>query len=254
MKAYRLTGADLTRALDLLHVHVDLAGVWEQEDALVVWLHDPLPAVLRELRIQVEELPASASAPSTGRERDGPVLVAEDLLVRPPWVRRPDGYRGLELVVPRGSAFGSGEHASTRAALRCLHALWQPVASFADIGTGSGILALYAVQRGTAVVMACDVDPSAVRAARELLPHATVVEGGPARLAPADGVVANLNVAELTQALDEILACWTGRGLLVISGLRRDETAPIAARLPRAPDHVEEVEEFRALGLTRRVR
>ena len=252
VKAFRIGGPARQAALDLLHVHFDVAGAWEQEDAVVVWLRGPLPERLREIRgVDVTELPPAASAVRTGLEDDRAVLVAPDLLVRPPWVARPADFHGLELVVPRGSAFGSGEHGSTRACLRCLHAAWrEPVASFADVGAGSGILALYAVLRSCAIVLACDVDPAAVRHARELVPSAVVCEGGPESLpGPADCVAANLDAGELAQALDAILAHWTGRRALVLSGLRPHEVPAIAARLPHPPDLVEEVDGFRALAL-----
>jgi ribosomal protein L11 methylase PrmA len=253
VRAFRVSGPERLHVLDLLHVHGDVAGVWEQDDAVVVWLRDPLPGHLRTLRgVTIDELPPSASAASTGREHDQAVLVADDLLVRPPWVPRPAGFQGLELVVPRGSAFGSGEHGSTRAALRCLHATWrEPVASFADVGTGSGILALYAVLRGAHSVTACDVDPAAVRAARELVPSARVCDGGPEALpAPVDCLVANLDAAEIDAALEAILAHWTGRRALVLSGMRPHEVAKIAARLPRQPNLVHEQDGFRAVALT----
>jgi hypothetical protein len=252
VRAFRIGGPGRLTALDLLHVHADVAGAWEQDDAVVVWLHGAIPEPVRALAgIELRELPPSASAESTGLEHDRAVLVARDLLVRPPWVARPRDFTGLELVVPRGSAFGSGEHGSTRACLRCLHAAWRdPVASFADVGTGSGILALYAAQRSAGVVMACDIDPVAVRNARELLPTAIVREGGPESLPePADCVAANLDARELGLALDAILARWTGRRALVLSGLRPAEFAAIAARLPRQPDLIEEVDGFRALAL-----
>jgi hypothetical protein len=100
-------------------------------------------------------------------------------------------------------------------------------------------------------VFACDVDPAAVRAARELVPSAMVYEGGPQALpSPVDGMVANLDGSELGAALDAILAHWTGHRALVLSGMRPHEMPDLAARLPRQPDLVEEVDGFRALALT----
>ncbi|MFN9706552.1 MAG: 50S ribosomal protein L11 methyltransferase, partial [Planctomycetota bacterium] len=143
-RVYELRGPDAAAALDWLHVHADVQGALEGDDALTVWLAGPLPA-LPFGGVAVRELAADPQAAAiTGLEADRPIVVADDLLVRPPWVERPADFVGVELVVPRGGAFGSGEHGSTQAALRCLHAMWDAPPTFADVGTGSGILALYA--------------------------------------------------------------------------------------------------------------
>jgi ribosomal protein L11 methyltransferase len=144
-------------------------------------------------------------------------------------------------------AFGSGEHASTRAALLAIHAAFARPASFADVGTGSGILARYAQLRGCPRVSACDLDAAAVAAARDLLPGAMVVLGGPRALPDrADFVVANLGGAELEAALPAVLDVWTRRAPLVLSGLRAHEVECFRARLP-APARPLAVEGFVAL-------
>lgn len=247
-RAFELRGPGRAAALDWLHVHAELLGVLEGDDAITVWLDGPLPppphagVTVRELAV------VAADFSVTGREHDAPIVVAPDLLVRPPWVERPAGFAGIELVVPRGGAFGSGEHGSTRAALRCLHALWDDPPSFADVGTGSGILAAYAAVRGCGRIHACDVDPAAVQAANELLPAAAVTLGGPESLPPCDGLVANMTAAELRGALPAIRRAWTGRHLLVLGGLRAGEVGPFAASLPWPAAHRETVGDFTALG------
>lgn len=248
---YRLRGADAEHALAWMHVHADVRGVLEEPDALVVWLAGPLPPLPPLGDLAVEARPARPDdATRTGREHDAPILVADDLLVRPPWVARPAGFAGVELVVPRGGAFGSGEHGSTQAALRCLHRAWpeEPPASFADVGTGSGILALYAHVRGARRIAACDVDAAAVAAARELLPAADVREGGPETLPPGDLVVANLTAAELRGCLAAVLGAWTRRDALVLGGLRSDEVAPLVAAVPAVERLRETVGEFTAVA------
>lgn len=247
-RVFRIAGAAAAEALDWLHVHAEVQGAMEEDDAVTVWLDGDLPE-LPFAGLAVAELAVPEGPAVTGLENDAPILVAPDLLVRPPWVDRPAGFTGVELVVPRGNAFGSGEHASTQAALCCLHAVWDAPASFADVGTGSGILALYAHARGCAALQACDVEPEAVAAARDLLPGAHIRLGGPEGLGPADLVVANLTAAELHAALPAVLSLWTGRSPLVLSGMRDGEVAGVVARLPRAPDDVVVRAPFTALAL-----
>lgn len=248
VRAFVLRGAAAAEALDWLHVQVDLHGVLEGDDAITVWLDGPLPS-LPFPGVDVVEMPVrEEDARITGLEHDAAIVVAADLLVRPPWVDRPAGFRGLELVVPRGGAFGSGEHASTRAALQCLHAMWDAPARFGDVGTGSGILALYAHERGCPHIEACDIDPASVQAARELLPTATVQLGGAATLAMVDGLVANMTGTELVAAMPEMLARWSGRRALVFSGMRAGEVDAVAALVGRPIAHRVTIDPFTAIG------
>jgi ribosomal protein L11 methyltransferase len=73
------------------------------------------------------------------------------------------------LVIPASTAFGTGEHATTAMSLRLLEQLtrgWKNGWSLADLGTGSGILALAAKRFGARRVLAIDVDPVAISTAK----------------------------------------------------------------------------------------
>jgi ribosomal protein L11 methylase PrmA len=248
LRAFEIVGARAAEALDWLHVHSEALGAIEGDESVTVWLADDLPA-LPQMGLHVRELPVSDSElHATGLENDAPIRVARDLLVRPPWVDRPADFAGVELVVPRGSAFGSGEHGSTQAALRCLHRVWDAPASFGDVGTGSGILALYATTRGCPRVEACDVDERAVAAARELLPAATVHVGGAAALRPADCVIANMTGSELAGEMPAMLVRWSRRSAFVLSGMRAEEVSRIRGLVALEPCAEETEQGFTALA------
>jgi ribosomal protein L11 methyltransferase len=73
------------------------------------------------------------------------------------------------IIIPASLAFGTGEHATTAMSLRLLERLtrdWKPGWSFADLGTGSGILALAAKCFGAGQVTGLDNDPAAISVAR----------------------------------------------------------------------------------------
>lgn len=251
-RAFELRGEQRAAALDWLHVHADLQGVLEEEDRLVVWLASDLPRLPFAAVAVVELAIDPADAHRTGLEDDAPILVAADLLVRPPWVERPADFVGYELIVPRGDAFGSGEHGSTQAALLCLHELWSGSHSLVDVGTGSGILALYAHVRGCRDLQGCDIDLPSVRAARELLPDARFMHDGPGALRPAQCVVANMTGTELALAMADILRLWSGPGPLVLSGMRVHEVETIVALVDLSPVHRRVVGDFTALGFLKR--
>lgn len=248
LRAFALYGAEAAAALDWLLVRCESAGVLEEPEAIVVWLAGALPALPFDRLTVVERPVVAADYTITGLEHDAPILVADDLLVRPPWVPRPEGFVGVELIVPRGGAFGSGEHDSTQAALLAVHAVWNAPASFADVGTGTGILALYAAARGARSIVACDIDASSVRAARELLPSAEVRLGGPEVLPPSDFVVANMTGDELVAASTALLTLWTQRAPLVLGGMRAHEVAGIERIVPGDVVHRVTVGAFTALA------
>ncbi|HJX80484.1 MAG TPA: 50S ribosomal protein L11 methyltransferase [Candidatus Udaeobacter sp.] len=73
------------------------------------------------------------------------------------------------LVIPASAAFGTGEHATTAMSLRLLERLtreWKNSWSLADLGTGSGILALAAKRFGAGRLVGIDIDPKAISVAK----------------------------------------------------------------------------------------
>ena len=249
--ALALRGPDADEALAFLFVHGDVQGVLDETDGHVVWLVGRAPSLPPGLAVEVQERPvAHADFTITGLEDDRVILIADDLLVRPPWVARPARFVGVELVVPRGGAFGSGEHASTQAALLLLHRTWSAAQSFADVGCGSGILALYAQVRGVACIEACDIDRASVEAARELLPGARVVVGAADQLRPCEHVIANMTGAELLASMPMILRIWRGPGPLVLSGMRQREVDGVVRAVGRAQLDRVRVGDFTAVAFS----
>lgn len=94
------------------------------------------------------------------REHHRPVRVGE-LWIGPPWFEPED----VAVVIDPGSAFGTGAHPSTRAALELLQRFEpQPIL---DLGCGSGVLSIAALKLGFASAHAFDLDPLAVIATGE---------------------------------------------------------------------------------------
>jgi ribosomal protein L11 methyltransferase len=92
-----------------------------------------------------------------------PVLVGNRVYVRPPWADARPGT--LDIVVDPGQAFGTGAHATTRLSLELLLEL-SPGGSFADLGCGSGVLAIAAAKLGFGPVAAVDNEEAALEATR----------------------------------------------------------------------------------------
>jgi ribosomal protein L11 methyltransferase len=92
-----------------------------------------------------------------------PVLVGGRLFVRPPWTEPRPGT--LDVVIDPGQAFGTGAHPTTRLCLELLLGL-EPTGELADLGCGSGVLAVAAARLGFAPVTAVDNEPAALEATR----------------------------------------------------------------------------------------
>jgi ribosomal protein L11 methyltransferase len=98
-----------------------------------------------------------------------PMPIGRRILALPEGCRGPVSGRRIVIRIPFGQAFGTGEHATTRLALRFLERRLRPGDRVVDLGTGTGILAVAAARLGAASVLAVDDDPVAVRVARATL-------------------------------------------------------------------------------------
>jgi ribosomal protein L11 methyltransferase len=166
-----------------------------------------------------------------------PVLIAGrggsgDLYVRPPWedaALRPGVH---EIVIDPGQAFGTGTHPTTQLCLELLLGL-DPRGEFADLGCGSGVLAIAAAKLGFHPVTAVDADRAAVAAtdanARANGVRLARVERLDLREqpAPAAGAVAANLMRPLLLRVAELMA---GRPrALIASGLLEHEAGEVVA-------------------------
>jgi ribosomal protein L11 methyltransferase len=170
-------------------------------------------------------------------------IVANRLVVRPDWAPAPAAGL-MDVVLCDSAAFGAGTHPTTRA---CLEVLLEIPASgsFADLGCGSGVLAIVAFRRGFSPVTAVDIQPGSVAATvANAAANGVVIEPRRADLSiepppPADAIAANVppelhrtlartlervpRVALLSGFLGEdlpgVLECYGERGLHAVKCL-----------------------------------
>ena len=88
------------------------------------------------------------------------------IVVRPTWMEYAAGEGEIVVDMDPGMAFGTGHHPTTHMCLLELERLVAPGARVLDVGTGSGILAIAAAKLGAESVLALDIDPIAIKAAR----------------------------------------------------------------------------------------
>lgn len=194
-----------------------------------------LPTQFADLSATPVDVPdedwAARSQASLRAVRVGAIIVA------PPWdVPEPTTGAPVVIVIEPSMGFGTGHHATTRLCLAALQAIDLRDVTVADVGTGSGVLAIAAARLGARHAVGVDDDADAIASARENLTineraavafH--VADLRTATLEPADVVLANLTGGLLEAAAPRLGHLTTPTGRLILSGLTTDEEARVLA-------------------------
>jgi ribosomal protein L11 methyltransferase len=232
-------------------VRVQVHGEPVPDDWAERWkeFHEP---VLVERGSAAERPPLGERSPGAERPPEGP---PPSIWVRPPWAAPREG--ALDVVIDPGRAFGTGAHPTTRLCLELMLGLepgLEPRGSLADLGCGSGVLAIAAARLGFGPITAIDNEQAALDVTREnakvngvrldRLERVNLREESPPE---ADTVVANL----VRPLLLDVAGRMARRpGALILSGLLDEEADEVAAAFTRALAPLAERERRSALGWT----
>ena len=96
-----------------------------------------------------------------------PIRTGDHLVIVPVWEDFTPEPDDVVILMDPGMAFGTGTHETTRLCAALIEKYMRPGARMIDVGCGSGILAICASKLGAADCFACDIDPEAIRVARE---------------------------------------------------------------------------------------
>ena len=243
---------------DTMSFHRDGEG----QDWLVSVIAEAEPVASRLSRAVDEAARLTGSSPSSRtvravpdkdwleeNRRSFPALDIACFHIRGSHVETPPPGGRIVLRLDAGQAFGSGTHATTHGCLVMLEKHLRGIETsgghplrVADIGCGSGILAMAASKlRPDARVIAVDSDPLAVRVAEDNVAAnglaggiaCGVSDGYGAELvrenAPFDLILANILPTPLADMACDAASCLAAHGALIVSGLNEDHADSIIA-------------------------
>ena len=166
-----------------------------------------------------------------------PFRVTKRLVIKPSWEAYLPKEDEIAIEIDPGMAFGTGHHPSTYLVLQRLEMLFEDFfwpkglnPSILDIGTGTGILAIAAAKLGARKVVAIDIDPEAVRVARQNVYKNLVNDKiqvstiGISQLTGLfDIIMANISAYQLKLLAREIFPLLNQKAHLILSGFLKHE-------------------------------
>jgi ribosomal protein L11 methyltransferase len=165
------------------------------------------------------------------------------LTVTPPWLAAPF-LPERTIVIDPAMAFGTGDHATTRGVLGLMQDVVRAGDVVADLGSGSGVLAIAAAKLGAARVAAIESDPDAIGnaeenvAANDVAGRVVVIEGDATVLlplvAPVRVVLANIISAVIRDLLPVVKESLTADGIAIFSGMLVAEAEAMRAAFEAA--------------------
>ncbi len=149
----------------------------------------------------------------------------------------------VAIEIDAGQAFGTGHHGTTAGCLEVIERVVRArkVRNALDLGTGSGVLAIGVRKLLPVPVLATDIDPIAVRVARENARRNHVVDGIDFRTAPGfhstafrehgpfDLIIANILARPLIKMAPQLVTHLAANGSVILSGILAEQRWKVIA-------------------------
>lgn len=150
--------------------------------------------------------------------------VSGKIVVVPDWLEYSQKPDEVVIRLEPGCAFGTGTHATTQLCMKAVEKYLKKGDSVADIGTGSGILAICAMKFGAKSAYGCDNDETVIDVAKENAQKNGVecvfeLNTADKLTAKFDFVLANILHNVLADIMPDLKNILKINGLLVLSGI-----------------------------------
>ena len=171
-----------------------------------------------------------------------PTRISKRVVLKPPGMQYMPKSDEVVIDIAQGASFGSGEHPTTRLAVRGIEAALSGKNCLVktnhtralDIGTGSGILAIAAVWLGIKKALAIDIDPCSRSEAKKNISLNNMED----RIQVLDRnieninerfflITANLRYPTIKRLCSHITKITEKQGMVVVSGIKTDEVTDI---------------------------
>ena len=165
------------------------------------------------------------------------IRISERIVIKPTFKEYESKEDEIVITLDPKMSFGTGEHESTKLALRLIEKYVKGNEKVLDVGSGTGVLAIAAIKLGAVYAVAVDNDPWCYQncaencALNDVVEKIKVIEGeiGIIPEKDFDLVVANIQKNILLDISEKIKAKLKKNGIVVLSGLLlKDETEIIS--------------------------
>lgn len=180
-----------------------------------------------------------------------PVEIGNRLAVKPSWEAYTPSDGRVVLELDPGMAFGCGNHPTTTMCMEYLERIIQGGETVADVGTGTGILAITSAKLGAGRVLAVDLDEVAVKVARENV-RLNMVEDKVEVLhgnlldkinRQVDAVIANIVASVIIFLAPDVLRILKPGGYFITSGIIRFRAEEVREKLAQNGFSILEMKE-----------
>ena len=170
-----------------------------------------------------------------------PLHIGKKMVIVPAWERYEEQPGEIIVRMDPGMAFGTGSHETTRLVIELLEEVVTPGMRVADVGCGSGILAICAAKLGAAECKAYDIDPVAVRVARENIKDSglenvtcdvsDLLKGVDLTGGPYDLICANIVADIIIRMAPDVSRYMKDDAILLASGIITERAEEVIAEL-----------------------
>ncbi len=256
------TGVEIRDNLPPNSPAVTLISYFPTDDLIGERVHDLREFLASLIQAGIDTQPAKITLKSIEeanwseqwRSAFPPQRIGKHLVIAPTWDDIVPEPSEVLIRLDPGMAFGTGQHPTTQLALELLEAAIKEEEVVADIGAGSGILAIAAAKLGAKRVDAVDLDATTIPIARSNI-QLNKVESV-IRLHQGDGlnvlerqryplIVANILTKALLPMIPRCPKFLEPAGRLILSGILANEASQIEAQLEANDFRVLEVRQLK---------